>query len=293
MHSYNSSPVAIVTGASSGIGLAITHHLLHKGWYVILADVNPPSASTNALPLSTSKYIPCDVSSWDSQASLFEQAYAGHGRLDFVALNAGIDDRDDIFDSLDAQTSPREPNMDTFNVNLIGVYYGIKLAANYMARNSKPGGKIVITSSSAGLYALPAVPQYTATKHALVGLVRALAPKAVAKGVTINALCPAMVATNLAPPGLMDHFSKEQVTPMSSMLRAYDELMDDEKCLNGQILEVSLSNLWYREEIAAQGEGKMRTDKAIAAAWDQAYRDRNVAFALRDWKSGRKDKANL
>lgn len=98
-------PTAIVTGGCSGIGLSLTKHLLERKWQVVQADINPPKEA-----LDSTKYVKCDVSSWDDQAALFEQAYEWTGRLDFCALNAGIDDRDDIFRSI-STSKPRKPNM--------------------------------------------------------------------------------------------------------------------------------------------------------------------------------------
>jgi 15-hydroxyprostaglandin dehydrogenase (NAD) len=142
-------------------------------------------------------------------------------------LNAGIDDRDDIFNSTSnhLDNPPAKPNMKTFEVNLFGPYYGVKLAAHYMALN-KPmhgdsngkGGRIVITASDAGLWALPAVPQYTATKHAVVGLVRALAASATEAGVSINAVAPALTPSNLAPAGLLESYPKEALTKMETLM---------------------------------------------------------------------------
>lgn len=247
-----SHPVAFITGASSGIGLALTKHLLSKDWHVVLADINPPPPSA-ALPTDTTIFIPCDVSSWDQQADAFRTAFAWHHRLDFAALNAGIAEPDDTFHSLSssADHSPSKPNTKTFEVDLLGVYYGIKLFVHYASLNqppAAPGGKIVITASSAGLYAMPGIPQYTAAKHGLVGLTRALAPKAAEHNITINAICPAMVRTGLAPPELLDAYPEKYITPMSTIMRAYDELMDEERRANGQVVEASQGELYYREQ---------------------------------------------
>ena len=243
-------PVAIVTGASSGIGLALTKHLLERNWAVVMADLNPPKEK-----LENTLYIRIDISSWNDQAAMFKQAFEWKTRLDFFAANAGMDDRDDIFNTIDSVSPPKQPNMKTIEVNLGGSYYGIKLAAHYMTLDSKAagkpkaGGKIVVTASAAGIYPLPSVPQYAASKHALVGLVRSMGPVAAAVNIRINALCPALVATGLAPPGLMDNFDQSQVTPMSTMMQGFSELasIDDvgkddwvETGVTGQTVEVCL-----------------------------------------------------
>lgn len=112
-------PVAIVTGGSSGIGLALVHHLVSLGWKVVISDINPPKVS-----VEQTTFIQADISSWDQQSKMFEAAYAWGKRLDLCALNAGIDDRDDIFDSLslDINKPPRKPNTQTISVNLTGTY---------------------------------------------------------------------------------------------------------------------------------------------------------------------------
>lgn len=291
-----SPPTAIITGGASGIGLALTRHLQAKSWAVVIADLNPPPASAN-LPPDQTLFIETDTSSWDSQAALFRQAYEWQRRLDFFAGNAGIDDRDDIFNSIsgDATKPPRRPNMKTFDVNLIGVYYGLKLAAHYMsvpsreAGKASAGGKIVVTASAAGLYRSPFAPQYAATKHALVGLVRAVGETAKTRaGITVNAVCPALVKTGLAPPGLLEQFAEDRFTPMGTILRAFDELalFDGvrsegwtQRGRTGQTVEGNLGQLiWHtapnEEEESNHGE----------AAWGNIYTERNRRFAMEDWE---------
>jgi NAD(P)-dependent dehydrogenase (short-subunit alcohol dehydrogenase family) len=117
--------VAIVTGGSSGIGLALVQHLVDLKWNVVIADLNPPKASTGGNTL----FIKTDIGSWDQQADMFRQAHDWGKRLDFVALNAGIDDRDDIFNTLshDLSKPPRRPSTATFNINISGTYESTRL----------------------------------------------------------------------------------------------------------------------------------------------------------------------
>ncbi|KAI9708612.1 MAG: hypothetical protein M1820_003830 [Bogoriella megaspora] len=312
-------PVALVTGATSGIGLALVQHLLSlptSNWHIILADINPPSP-TLSLPTSRTLFTQTDVASWSQQSHLFSRGFAWHSRLDFIALNAGIDDRDDIFNSISdiqdgkaADTPPRKPNLRTFEVNQNAVYYGIKLSAYYLTRPkpeplvAEPGklatnGRIVITASSAGLYPLPPVPQYTASKHALVALTRSMAPSAAKVGITINSVCPAMVVTNLAPAGLLDSYSESEMTPMSSMMRAFEELGELEgferggrnggwrdvgRARNGCAVEVSLSELLYREPPLRKEGQRVSSAEDRGELWERVYRERNRGFARRDWE---------
>lgn len=283
--------VAIVTGGSSGIGLALTNHLIAKKWHVFILDIQQPVLAV--LPES-STFLKTDVSKWDELASAFQAAYSKFSRLDFCALNAGIDDRDDIFNSIsqDPALPPRKPNMLTFEVNLLAPYYGLKLAAHYMSLNPEPvpqGGKIVITASAAAFYSHPVVPQYSSTKYGALGLTRAVAPVAGKVNIRVNCLCPAMVATGLAPPGLLDVYPQSLMTPMSTMLRAFDELAEFDRLAregraqwvsqghNGAAVEGNLQDLLYREEPHTDIDS--HADPEIGEAWNRAYLERNKKFA--------------
>lgn len=282
--------VAVVTGGSSGIGLALTNHLIAKQWHVFILDVQPPILKL--LP-DYSTFITTDVSDWDQLAAAFQTAHGKFGRLDFVALNAGIDDRDDIFNSIDPAKAPRKPNMRTFEVNLFAPYYGLKLAAHYMSLNPAPvtqGGKIVITASAAAFYAHPVVPQYSSTKYGALGLTRSVAPTAAANAnIRVNCLCPAMVATGLAPPGLLDAYPKSAMTPMSTMIRAFDELGQFDRLAkegrekwvkegpNGAAVEGDREKLTYREELHIEMDSEIAPE--IGAAWARIYTERNKKFA--------------
>ncbi|KAI7087175.1 NAD(P)-binding protein [Hortaea werneckii] len=289
-----SPPTAIVTGSSSGIGLALSKDLSQRGWAVVRADVNEPSES-----IENSIFVRTDISSWDQQAALFQKAFAWQNRLDFFAANAGIDDRDDIFNSIsnDTRNPPKQPNMKTFDVNLTGTYYGMKLATHYMclesvaAGKTKPGGKIIVTSSAAGIYPLPSVPQYAATKHGLIGLVRSAAPVATPFNIRINALCPAMVATGLAPPGLLESFKPEQLTPMETMLRGFVELGDLDGVVKadwvstgrtGDVVEGNMQELIWHEAPEKPAASSYMDERGMQD-WARAYAERNRNFAMQDW----------
>ncbi|XTI82275.1 hypothetical protein V2W45_15649 [Cenococcum geophilum] len=160
--------------------------------------------------------------------------------------------------------------MATFDVDLYGVYYGAKLFAHYAALNPVPGGRIVITTSTAGLYGLPAISQYSAAKHVLVGLTRSLAPRAAAHDITVNCICPTMVPTGLVPTGLMERFPNEHVTSMSTILRAFDELMDEKANRNGECVEDAMQDLFYRTPPEPMGESQKWMKEGGAEFWTEA-----------------------
>ncbi|RMZ70292.1 15-hydroxyprostaglandin dehydrogenase [Pyrenophora seminiperda CCB06] len=156
-----SKPVAIVTGAGSGIGEAVATHLHSKGYKVVIADLNPTSGLRVTSNLGTDAlFHQIDVSSYESQARLFKRAYEWGGkRLDFCHANAGIDDRQNIFagkedEEVDEEGLVKRLNTKTLEVNLEAVIQGLWLFKYYVRRSEGPGagrGKFVATSSAAGL----------------------------------------------------------------------------------------------------------------------------------------------
>ncbi|KAI7968203.1 hypothetical protein EIK77_010373 [Talaromyces pinophilus] len=277
-------PVAIVTGGSSGIGLALVQHLVSLGWRVVISDINPPKVS-----IDQTVFFPADVASWDQQAKMFEAAYAWGKRLDFCALNAGIDDRDDVFDSLSLNVNnpPRKPNTQTFDVNLTGTENGGK---------AKPGGKIVLTSSGGGIFPIPALPQYSATKHALIGLVRALAAAGSASkaNIRINAVCPAIVNTGGLPAGLVEKLPAAQITPMSTIIRCFDAVADlgdfnkenwVEQGRTGEIVEGNVQELiWHHvpQRPRVEGDQLDRQTGFLVVAEAFAQRKRQIIAGAKE-----------
>ena len=151
-----SKPVAIVTGAASGMGLAVTKHLLSKGWRVAMADIDAKGGSSISSELGPDTIFQhTDVSVYSQQAELFDRAFTwGGNRLDLLAANAGIDDRQSLYETneaVDGDGKPKEINLKTLKVDLDAVIQGIWLFKYYARKNKIPGGKIIITASSAGL----------------------------------------------------------------------------------------------------------------------------------------------
>jgi 15-hydroxyprostaglandin dehydrogenase (NAD) len=93
-------------------------------------------------------------------------------------------------------------------------------------------------------------PQYTASKYGILGLVRASGPVFVKEGITVNAICPAFIPTNLCPPEVLKRWPKEHITPLSTVNKAMDAFLADDT-LTGQAVELSQENesqKWIGEE---------------------------------------------
>ena len=172
------SKVAVVTGTVSGIGLALTQDLLSQGWRIAMGDVNDAAGEELVAKLGPSVlFCKTDVSDWDQLAALFKAAHARWGRIHLHTANAGVGDIEAMYGPTASEDGePRKPDLRTVDIDLSAVIYGVRLSMHYFRRNATPGGKVVITSSVAGLYPAPHLPQYSACKHAVRSLSRIFKP---------------------------------------------------------------------------------------------------------------------
>ncbi|KAB8209384.1 insect type alcohol dehydrogenase ADH-like classical c SDR [Aspergillus parasiticus SU-1] len=182
----------IITGASSGIGQAAATIFAQKGASVLNLDVNPPEGR----PHERVEYRQCDVSDWDSLRSAFQNA----GDIDIAVSNAGVSEETDYFaDTFDPATGELlEPQYRVLDVNLRAVLNFAKLAISHFRRR-KHAGSIVITSSATAYAPEQSLPVYSASKLALIGLVRSLRSALLPENITVNAIAPAATITSLLP----------------------------------------------------------------------------------------------
>ena len=181
--------VAVVTGGASGIGLATARRLADAGASLVLVDLAEEAGHRLAAELGA-RYVRADVgvpSDWDRVVSTALQAFGG---IDLAFLNAGV-----ITPEPDVTAVTEESYRRIAGANIAGVFYGVRAVVPSIHRRG--GGSIVATASLAGLISYSPDPVYAMTKHAVVGLVRALAPQLGDKGITINAICPGLVDTPL------------------------------------------------------------------------------------------------
>ncbi|OAL53152.1 NAD(P)-binding protein [Pyrenochaeta sp. DS3sAY3a] len=186
--------IVLITGGSSGIGEAAAKIFLDKGAKVINLDLNPSKAYHRNL-----EYKKCDLTSWNSQLQSFKDVLRRHDRIDVVYANAGIDEGEMAFeDKIDPATGdPVEPTWSTVKINLIGLAATVKLAAHFM-RKERNGGEIILCGSRAS-YAAVTMPVYSATKHAILGLLRGSWRKFADWNIRINMVAPHITRTGLTP----------------------------------------------------------------------------------------------
>lgn len=184
--------VALVTGASSGIGRAIALVWAREGAKVVVSDVNVQAGEeTTALVRAAGGdaiFVAADVGKAEDCEALVQRTVAHYGRLDAACNNAGIG-------------GPQAPTADypldgwaqVINLNLSGVFYGMKYQIAAMLKNG--GGSIVNMASILGSVGFAGAPAYTAAKHGVVGLTQSAALEYSAHGVRVNSVGPAFIHT--------------------------------------------------------------------------------------------------
>jgi NAD(P)-dependent dehydrogenase (short-subunit alcohol dehydrogenase family) len=199
LHTLKSTPKTIlITGGSSGIGLATSTLLstLNPSHNLVVLDLRPPPQSFNH-PSSNLLFHECDITSWVSQRAGFEAAHKRFGRIDCVFVNAGIAEQGDQFfnDTLDSDGKLAEPDRRTLTLDMDAAADTTKLAIHYLRKNGKDGGSIVLTASLAGYLASAGAPLYSAAKHGVVGLMRALKQECAKLDISMSVVAPAITVT--------------------------------------------------------------------------------------------------
>lgn len=212
-----SGKVAIVTGAARGIGLAAATTLSQHGARVVLVDMleDELKEASSALGPDTT-YRRCDLSDWSQQTDLFDWVAETQGRIDLLVCNAAINPEITLLQTHDEEKRQKmntqvgynyladeaegsrlcAPSTRVIDLNVHSVMYGMKLGIHHMKRH---GGRIVVVGSAASYVPVESQPLYTASKHAVVGLVRATAriDEVVQSGISISLVAPWLTVTKM------------------------------------------------------------------------------------------------
>jgi len=179
----NDKKTVVVTGGAGGIGRAACERLAHNGWNVVAVDRDADKlawadAADHILP------VPANVVEEAENQRIFDVAQAEFGRVDAVIFNAAVTTHGDI------ETTPWSEFLRLFDVNVFAVALGIRAALPKLRLVNQ--GAIVVTSSLHGIAGEAGQAAYVASKHAVVGLVKAVARDIGCEGIRINALCPGL-----------------------------------------------------------------------------------------------------
>ena len=212
--------VALVTGASSGMGLAAAQAFAEAGAAVALVDINADAVRSVADQLTGAGHqaigLACDVSDEAQVADSVTQTVAAFGRLDVAFNNAGIqipyvgsaDEAGDDFDRVNA-------------INYRGIWAAMKHELRQMRHQGN--GAIVNCSSIGGLIGGPGRAAYHASKHAVIGLTKSAAKEYGPQGIRINAVLPGTIdtpmVTDMIAAGVLDHSQAVSAIPLSRLGR--------------------------------------------------------------------------
>lgn len=235
--------VAVVTGAAQGIGRAIVETLARRGADVVVADLNVEKAEATAKEIAADTgrraiAVQVDVANSASAKDMVDRAIAEFGRIDILVNNAGIT-RDNLIMRM------KEDDWDlVLNVNLKGAFNCAKAAIRPMMKQHY--GRIVNITSVSGLAGQAGQTNYSSSKAGLIGFTKALAKEVGSRNITVNAVAPGFIETDLTadlPQELRD--MALQMTPVGRFGKPEDVanavaflVADESSFITGQVLSV-------------------------------------------------------
>ncbi|MGV0770964.1 SDR family NAD(P)-dependent oxidoreductase [Mycobacterium syngnathidarum] len=256
MASTVSGKVALVSGGASGIGAALSAKLAAGGAEVWIADRQVDLAQEVADRLKSAgaqgHVVELDVRDHLSFERAVAEAVRESGRIDYLFNNAGIG----VGGEVDSYTI--DDWNDVIDVNLRGVVHGIQAVYPTMIRQGS--GHIVNTASMAGLVAGPGMASYTATKHAVVAISKAMRVEARSHRVHVSVLCPGAIRTPILTMGKYGRYpgaSDEQLLNFWEQMRPMEPEKFAERALRAVLREDAIivvpawwKLLWYLDRLS-------------------------------------------
>ncbi|MEM1225453.1 MAG: 3-oxoacyl-[acyl-carrier-protein] reductase [Planctomycetota bacterium] len=185
--------VAIVTGASQGLGKAVAVGLAQNGAHVVCLARNAERLAETVAEIEaaggTGQALACDVTDRTAAADAIASIAKDHGRLDILVNNAGI-----TRDKLMRGMSDEEWDS-VIATNLTSCFVCCRAAAGIMRR--KKYGRIINMASISGLIGNPGQANYSASKAGMIGMTRTMSKELVSRGVTVNAVAPGFIASEM------------------------------------------------------------------------------------------------
>ncbi|MCI1013262.1 SDR family oxidoreductase [Herbaspirillum sp. C7C2] len=215
------APVALITGSTSGIGVAIARRLAKEGYSIVLHSRNSVEAGQRlALELGSAIYVQADLANDDDRVRLIREAIASWGRLDVLVNNAGISR---VISHQDLAAATPDVWHELYEVNVVAPFRLIAEAESALRDSTRFGrpGCIVNISSHAGVRPKGASIPYSATKAALNHMTRLLAVS-LAPDIRVNAVAPGLVDTPLTADWTQAQQIWKERSPMRRSARPED-----------------------------------------------------------------------
>ena len=225
--------IALVTGGGSGLGRAAVQALVREGAQVLVADIRADAAqeTVGLVAAARASAFQMDVTAAATVEAMVAEAVARYGRLDCAFNNAGVYQGGPVHEF-------REEDWDTVcNINLKGVFLCVKYQVAQMLEQG--GGAIVNNSSIYGVSAAAYSTAYSASKHGVSGLTRAVALEVATRNIRVNAVCPGFTRTPMTEAALDDEINGAQIMNISPMKRA------------GQPGEIAAAVVWLCSDAAS------------------------------------------
>ena len=185
--------IAIVTGASQGIGKIIAFELAKSGAHVVCISRNKKAIESIVDEISInggqSSSFPCDISDSDTFSKIITEIIKENSRIDILVNNAGI-----TKDSLLMRMSIEQWD-DVINTNLKGAFHCTKAVLRYMMKNKF--GRIINITSIVGLTGNTGQANYAASKAGLIGMTKSIAKEVASRGITANCIAPGWIETSM------------------------------------------------------------------------------------------------
>lgn len=186
--------IALITGASRGIGREIAIELAQEGAYVVINYSGNEAAANETLEKVKSsggngEIYKCNVGNFEEVKIMIDAIIKNHKKLDILVNNAGI-----TKDNLLLKMSEQDFD-DVININLKGAFNTIKTASRYMLKQRS--GKIINISSVSGIVGNAGQSNYSAAKAGIIGMTKSVAKELASRGITVNAVAPGFIKTDM------------------------------------------------------------------------------------------------
>lgn len=239
---------ALITGGGRGIGRAIALTFASHGARIAVAARTAAQVEQVATEIGRSAIaLVCDVSDPESITRMFSDLRERLGEADILVNNAGIAESATVVNTTDDLWQRH------IAINLSGTFYCTRAALPAMVKSS--WGRVINIASIAGKTGAPYIAAYTASKHGVVGLTRSIALEVATKGVTVNAICPGYVDTEMVSRGV------ERITTRTG--RTAEEALDTLKQMNPQNRLVTPEEVAAVALLLASDEGRGINGQAI------------------------------